>query len=52
MQDIVYVAVIIAFFGIAALFVVACDKIIGADEEALTQSQPAPLESEPFEAAA
>ena len=39
MQDIVYVAVLIAFFAVAALFVVGCDKIIGTDEEALSQSR-------------
>jgi hypothetical protein len=30
--DLIYVAVIIAFFALAALFVVACDRIIGADQ--------------------
>ena len=35
MADLIYVSVLIAFFGIAALFVVACDKIIGPDEAAL-----------------
>jgi hypothetical protein len=29
------VAIMIAFFALAALFVIACDKIIGSDEEAL-----------------
>jgi hypothetical protein len=29
----------IAFFAIAALFVIACDKIIGSDEEALAISE-------------
>jgi len=33
MSDIVYVAIIIAFFALAALFVKACDRIIGSDEE-------------------
>jgi hypothetical protein len=51
MQDIVYVAVLIAFFAVAALFVVGCDKIIGTDEEALSQSQAA-IEPESLEAAA
>ena len=32
MADVIFVAVIVAFFAIAALFVVACDHIIGADE--------------------
>jgi len=37
MQDIVYVAVLIAFFVVAALFVMACDHIIGSDEDALAE---------------
>ena len=52
MQDIVYVAVIVAFFAIAALFVVACDRIIGTDENALAESQPAIEELAPAEVAA
>ena len=35
MQDLVYVAVLIAFFALSALFVVGCDRIIGSDEAAL-----------------
>jgi hypothetical protein len=35
MADLIYVAVIIAFFAFAALFVVACDRIIGPDEAAV-----------------
>jgi hypothetical protein len=43
--DLIYVAVLIAFFAIAALFVVACDHIIGKDESATTGTrEPAPLE--------
>jgi hypothetical protein len=34
-NDVTYVAIMIAFFALAALFVVACDWIIGSDEEAL-----------------
>jgi hypothetical protein len=34
MNDFAFVAVILAFFALAALFVVACDRIIGSDEEA------------------
>ena len=37
MQDLIYVAVMVAFFAVAALFVVACDKIIGSDEVALAE---------------
>jgi hypothetical protein len=45
--DLIFVAVIIAFFALAALFVVACDHIIGADDSAVTGTRepaPAPLE--------
>jgi hypothetical protein len=37
MADVIYLAVVFAFFGIAALFVVACDKIIGPDDVALRE---------------
>jgi hypothetical protein len=37
MADLIYVAVLLAFFGVAALFVVACDKIIGPDDVALRE---------------
>ena len=38
MADVAFVAIIIAFFGLAALFVRFCDSVIGADEEMLTES--------------
>ena len=41
MQDLIYVGVLIAFFAVAGLFVVACDKIIGSDEAALSRRRPA-----------
>jgi hypothetical protein len=41
MQDVVYVAVMIAFFALSALFVVGCDRIIGSDEAALADTLPA-----------
>jgi hypothetical protein len=37
MADVIFIGVIIAFFLFAALFVKACDRIIGPDEEALGQ---------------
>ncbi len=49
MQDLIYVSVIVAFFAVAGLFVFACDKIIGSDEEALTLSQPAGGTPEPVD---
>ena len=33
MADVMFVAVLIAFFGMAAVFVRACDRIIGVDLE-------------------
>lgn len=32
MADLIYVAVIVAFFAVAGLYVVACDRIIGAED--------------------
>ena len=49
MQDLIYVAVMVAFFVVAGLFVVACDKIIGSDEVSLAQGQPASGEPEPLD---
>jgi hypothetical protein len=37
MSDLIFVAALFAFFALAALFVKACDLIIGPDEEALAQ---------------
>ena len=33
MNDIAYLAIIVAFFALAALFIKACDRIIGPDEQ-------------------
>jgi hypothetical protein len=38
-NDITFVLIMAAFFALAALFVIACDKIIGSDEEALAASE-------------
>ena len=47
MADLIYVAMIIAFFAVAGLFVVACDRIIGADDSNLTGTrEPAPHDDE------
>ena len=40
MQDIVYMVLLLAVFAVLALFVVACDRIIGPDEAALAESAP------------
>jgi hypothetical protein len=38
MADVVFVAIIIAFFGLAALFVRFCDRVISTDEEAFADT--------------
>ncbi|GEM_PF-4554123 len=47
MADVAFVVTIIVFFGLAALFVTACDRFIGDDEEALpeagTSAEPEPV---------
>jgi hypothetical protein len=41
MADLIYVAIIISFFAVAALFVVACDRIIGPEDSTIdVQPQP------------
>ena len=37
MADVIYVAVIIGFFVLAAAYVTACDRIIGADPDELSE---------------
>jgi len=44
MADVAFVATIIVFFVLAALFVRACDRFIGDDEE--LPEAPAPVQSE------
>jgi hypothetical protein len=50
MNDFAFVAIILAFFVVAALFVVACDRIIGEDEEAFAGAPSADAEQEPMAA--
>jgi hypothetical protein len=45
MADVAFVAIIIAFFGLAALFVRFCDSVIGADDEMLAD-EPVSTDSE------
>jgi hypothetical protein len=33
MTDLLFILLVIVFFGLAAVFVAACDRIIGHDEE-------------------
>jgi hypothetical protein len=37
MEDLLYVAVVVFMFALAALFVVGCDRIIGPDDAALEE---------------
>jgi hypothetical protein len=46
MNDFAFVAIMLAFFALAALFVAGCDRIIGADEEAFAGSRSAGAEEE------
>ncbi len=54
MADVLFILVVVAFFGLMVLLVHACDRMIGPDELAITpESAPAtpdpvdPSESEP-----
>jgi len=48
MADVIYLLVVAAFFALAALFVKACETIIGPDETAAPAAEAA--ESEPMAA--
>jgi len=37
MEDLIYIVVVLAFFALAALFVVGCDRIIGPDDVAMEE---------------
>lgn len=39
MADLIFVAIFVAFFAVAARFVRACDHIIGADDAAATSTR-------------
>jgi hypothetical protein len=47
MQDLVFVATIVAFFALMLVFVRACDLIIGSDEQALVDRAGGAPEPEP-----
>lgn len=38
MADVAFIAIIFAFFALAALFVRACDRMIGSEEEAFADA--------------
>ncbi len=44
MLDLVFVAVLLALFGVTVLFVGVCDRIIGSDEEAFAGKLGEPTE--------
>ena len=46
MSDVVFVAVLLAFFALATLFVRGCDRIIGPDETELTGTDATPVSDE------
>jgi hypothetical protein len=52
MNDFAFVAIVLVFFALAALFVVACDRIIGTDEDAFAGSPAVDEEAEPESVAA
>jgi hypothetical protein len=49
--DLIYVAVLIAFFALAALFVVACDRIIGSEAQTAASGTREPVPSDEVKAA-
>ena len=49
MQDLAFIAVIVAFFAVLWLLIGAFDRIIGSDEEALGQPAGEPGPAEPSE---
>jgi hypothetical protein len=44
MIDLLFVAVILALTALTALFITACDRMIGTDEEAFTSTPSAPVD--------
>jgi hypothetical protein len=42
MNDFAFVAIMLVFFALAALFVAGCDRIIGSEEEAYSTAAPGP----------
>jgi hypothetical protein len=40
--DVLFIAVIMAFFAVVTLFVRVCDRIIGPEEELISVDGPAP----------
>jgi hypothetical protein len=38
MADLLFIALMVVFFGLAVLLIKACDRIIGADEEVVVRA--------------
>ena len=51
MYDLLYIALMVVFVVVSALFVIGCDKIIGPDEEVLDEQPPELEPDEPKVAA-
>jgi hypothetical protein len=51
-SDLLFVVIIVMFFVLAGLFVRACDRIIGADEQAPAATTTTPTPTEPEQVAA
>ena len=49
MADLLYIVIMVAFFALAAVFVAACERIVGTD---VAYETPAVEPAEPHEAAA
>ena len=49
MRDVVFIAVIAGFFGLAAAYIGACARIVGREDPV---EEPAPGDDEPVEVAA
>ena len=52
MVDVIMVAIILAFFGVAVVFVKACERVIGPDLEAARAGDDATTEVDPERSAA
>jgi hypothetical protein len=43
MYDLFYIAVMVLFVVVSALFVIGCDKLVGPDDEVLQEERPEEL---------
>ncbi|MBK5331186.1 MAG: hypothetical protein JJD93_04400 [Ilumatobacteraceae bacterium] len=47
MSDVIFIAVLLAFFVLCALYVQLCDRMIGPDDPAMAESADSAIESVP-----